>query len=518
MPRTRRAFLVVLMGLTALAALCWMPSRSSATSSVKSTWSSVYPSSTLLATYDCTVCHSSGTSLNLYGSAILNEWNNLGGTSPAPAIRAVEPLDSDGDGYTNIAEITANTLPGNPASHPTGGTDTTPPSAPTTLTATPVSGTRIDLSWTASTDNVGVTGYDVYRGGAVVGKPTSASYSDTGVSPATTYQYYVVARDAAGNTSAPSSTVSATTPSTAVNGASVVAVNIPSQLIRGAPASVSVTLHNSGGTTWTAAGGYALGSQDPANNSVWGLSRVPLAAGESIAPGQDKTFTLALTAPATAGSCACDWQMIQGTSWFGPIATAMVGVTSFWDVPVNHWAWSYIEAARRDGIVQGFPGNYYQPALLVTRDQMAIYLARATATPLGEAGLVSYTPPTSPTFRDVPTTYGAYKYIEFVYAQNLVTGFTDGTYQPAGTIDRAQMAVFIARTIAGSDAAVPPGPVKPRFSDVAADFWAYKYIEYIAQDSIKVTQGYPDGLYHPGDICTRDQMAVYVEKALPLMK
>jgi hypothetical protein len=118
----------------------------------------------------------------------------------------------------------------------------------------------------------------------------------------------------------------------------------------------------------------------------------------------------------------------------------------------------------------------------------------------------------------VPTTYGAYKYIEFAYAQNLVAGYTDGTYQPTASLDRAQMAVVIARAIAGGDAAVPPGPVNPRFSDVPADFWAYKYVEYIAQDTIKVTQGYPDGLYHPEYTCTRDQMAVYVEKALPLMK
>ncbi len=45
-------------------------------------------------------------------------------------------------------------------------------------------------------------------------------------------------------------------------------------------------------------------------------------------------------------------------------------------------------------------------------------------------------------------------------------------------------------------------------------YWVtYKLIEYIAQDSIAVTQGYPDGLYHPEEPCTRDQMAVYVARA-----
>jgi hypothetical protein len=52
---------------------------------------------------------------------------------------------------------------------------------------------------------------------------------------------------------------------------------------------------------------------------------------------------------------------------------------------------------------------------------------------------------------------------------------------------------------------------------VPADFWAYTYVEYIAQPTIAVTQGYPDGNYHPEYTCTRDQMAVYVTRAFKLM-
>jgi parallel beta-helix repeat protein len=92
-------------------------------------------------------------------------------------------------------------------------TDTTPPSDPTDLQATAVSSSRVDLSWTASTDNVGVTGYDIFRNGAPltsVGAVTA--YSDTTTSPATTYTYQVRARDAAGNASGLSNTATATTP------------------------------------------------------------------------------------------------------------------------------------------------------------------------------------------------------------------------------------------------------------------------------------------------------------------
>jgi chitodextrinase len=92
-----------------------------------------------------------------------------------------------------------------------GPPDTTPPSVPTGLSATAVSSTQINLSWTASTDNVGVTGYDVFRNGTQVGTTATTSYQDTGLTPDTTYSYTVAAYDAAGNVSAQSTAASATT-------------------------------------------------------------------------------------------------------------------------------------------------------------------------------------------------------------------------------------------------------------------------------------------------------------------
>jgi chitodextrinase len=93
--------------------------------------------------------------------------------------------------------------------------DTTAPSAPGTPTASAVTATGATLNWTAATDNVGVAGYDVYReNGAtdvLVGSPTVASLAVTGLTAATTYQFYVVARDAAGNRSTGSAPVAVTT-------------------------------------------------------------------------------------------------------------------------------------------------------------------------------------------------------------------------------------------------------------------------------------------------------------------
>jgi hypothetical protein len=88
--------------------------------------------------------------------------------------------------------------------------DTTPPTAPTNLTAT-AAGTQVNLTWTASTDNVGIAGYDVLRDGALIGTATSTGYTDTTVSPSTTYTYTVRARDAAGNVSSPSNAATVTT-------------------------------------------------------------------------------------------------------------------------------------------------------------------------------------------------------------------------------------------------------------------------------------------------------------------
>ncbi|MEQ4715699.1 glycoside hydrolase family 9 protein [Nonomuraea sp. B19D2] len=92
--------------------------------------------------------------------------------------------------------------------------DTTAPSKPGKPEVSGITGSTAKLSWTASTDNVGVSGYDVYLGSQKVGTATSASFDLSGLTPATSYTASVVARDAAGNTSAPSDSTSFTTTNT----------------------------------------------------------------------------------------------------------------------------------------------------------------------------------------------------------------------------------------------------------------------------------------------------------------
>ncbi len=89
--------------------------------------------------------------------------------------------------------------------------DTTPPSVPANLTGAIVSSSQINLAWTASTDNVGVTGYKIFRNGTQVGTSATNSYSDTGLAASTDYSYTVSAYDAAGNNSAQSASASVIT-------------------------------------------------------------------------------------------------------------------------------------------------------------------------------------------------------------------------------------------------------------------------------------------------------------------
>jgi hypothetical protein len=88
---------------------------------------------------------------------------------------------------------------------------TTKPSVPAGVSAMAASASQINLSWNASTSSAGVAGYFIYRGGSEVGTSLTTAYSDAGLNASTTYSYTVAAYDAAGNTSAPSSSVSATT-------------------------------------------------------------------------------------------------------------------------------------------------------------------------------------------------------------------------------------------------------------------------------------------------------------------
>lgn len=102
----------------------------------------------------------------------------------------------------NNANISVNAGSGTP--------DTVSPTAPT-LAASGTTSTSTNLSWSGATDNVGVTGYDVYMGASLIGSTASTTYTVTNLTPSTTYSFSVKAKDAAGNASSSSNTVNVTT-------------------------------------------------------------------------------------------------------------------------------------------------------------------------------------------------------------------------------------------------------------------------------------------------------------------
>ncbi|EFM09962.1 coagulation factor 5/8 type domain protein [Paenibacillus curdlanolyticus YK9] len=151
------------------------------------------------------------------------------------------------------------------SSNGTGGGDMQAPSVPANVTATAVSSSQINLTWAASTDNVGVSGYDVYRNGSVVGSATATSYSDTGLTASTAYSYTVKAKDAAGNASAASAAVSATTQASGGNNGG----------------STGAALDRTG---WTVTSMPTSG--DGAANMIDGSMATRWSAGTAMAPGQ----------------------------------------------------------------------------------------------------------------------------------------------------------------------------------------------------------------------------------------
>jgi hypothetical protein len=99
-----------------------------------------------------------------------------------------------------------------------GNNDTQAPTAPANLSASNTTQTTTDLSWTASTDNIGVTGYNIYRNGSIIAFTSATSFQATSLIASTTYSFSIKAKDAAGNISAASNTATVTTQSSGGGG------------------------------------------------------------------------------------------------------------------------------------------------------------------------------------------------------------------------------------------------------------------------------------------------------------
>lgn len=122
---------------------------------------------------------------------------------------------------------------------------------------------------------------------------------------------------------------------------------------------------------------------------------------------------------------------------------------------------------------------------------------------------------TSPTFSDVDSSFWAWAAIEednkaaTAHESFIVQGYGDGSFQPAFEVTRGMMAVFIARA-AGLTGDVDPD--NATFPDVPSSYWAFTEIEQCVASGI--VMGYTDGLYRPAGIISRDQLAVFIQRAI----
>lgn len=143
---------------------------------------------------------------------------NVNGLSPStPYTLWVRAKDASGNSASGTSVDATTSAP--PA-------DTTAPSNVTNLATSAINQTGVTLNWTAATDNVAVTGYDIYNGASLVTTVTATTYNATGLTASTQYTYTVKAKDAAGNASSgtsvtfTTSAVSDTTPPNPVTGLS----------------------------------------------------------------------------------------------------------------------------------------------------------------------------------------------------------------------------------------------------------------------------------------------------------
>lgn len=168
--------------------------------------------------------HAWATTTTGYTVEMLIPWSSIGITNPKAGFTI--GFDAANDDDDNGSPRESQTMwagdndnwryPRNFGDVVLANSDTQAPTAPAGLAASNIGQSSLTLTWTASTDNVGVAGYDVYRNGVKINTAliTSTTYNVTGLTAATAYQFYVQAKDAAGNTSTNSNTITVTTPDT----------------------------------------------------------------------------------------------------------------------------------------------------------------------------------------------------------------------------------------------------------------------------------------------------------------
>ncbi|WP_290671089.1 endonuclease [Kordia sp.] len=191
-----------------------------------------------------------------------------------------------------------------------GGTtpDTEAPSVPTNITASYITETSTTLNWTAATDNIGVTVYEVYRNGTLVGSTATTSYNVSGLTVATTYTFTVRAKDAAGNTSAASSGTNVTTIDTT-------APTIPTNVVASNETQTTIDLN------WTAStDNVAVTAYDVYRNETL-ISNTASTSYQVTGLTPDTAYTFIIRAKDAAGNTSANSTAVNASTLSNPVSS-----------------------------------------------------------------------------------------------------------------------------------------------------------------------------------------------------
>jgi len=189
----------------------------------------------------------------------------------------------------------------------------------------------------------------------------------------------------------------------------------------------------------------------------------------------------------------------------GPMATGDSTAT-FYDVDTDHPFWGYIEeCAAGASAASNFVVQGYPDDSY--QPTWPVNRAQMAVFVARAAGLTD-DPPETPSFTDVNDAYWAYAEIEACVTNGIVNGYPDGLYRPNNQVTRDQMCKYMVNAQGGSTAAY----TADRFPDVDSDNVFADYIE--AAVLAEIVGGYPDGLYRPTRIVNRGEMSVFVWRAL----
>jgi len=218
---------------------------------------------------------------------------------------------------------------------------------------------------------------------------------------------------------------------------------------------------------------------------------------------QAATFTRSATPQPTSTPCpGCATATVTRTPAVTNTSTATPTPCpmNFSDVTSGDWFYEYVRCLYCRGAISGYADGTFRPYNNTTRGQMTKIVVLAFAYPI-------YTP-TQPTFNDVPTTDPFYSYIETAAFNQIVSGYSDGSFRPYNNVTRGQLSKIVV--VAAQWALI--NPTTPAFSDVPVEHPFYTYVEtaYCHQ----IITGYADGTFRPANNATRAQISKIVCEAV----